>query len=98
MNRTIDRLKLIFLGLFALTTVTIFVVHYVWVWPGKECEAAHKWWDWRTRTCAQPILVSDITGRIIDDPKARAEAKKALGRDPNAPDLPRLPPPPAAKP
>ena len=98
-TRTIDRLKLFFLGLFAFITAATLIVHFVWIWPGKECEAAHKWWDWRTRVCAQPILISDVTGRIIADPKARAEAKKALGRDPNGPDrsLLVLPPPPKAE-
>ena len=75
MPRFIDRLKLFFLGLFALITITIFVVQMVWIRPGRECEAAHNWWDWRTRTCAHPIPISDITGRIIADPVARAQAK-----------------------
>ena len=39
------------------------------------------WWDNSQRVCAQPILISDITGRVIADPEARAEALKALGRD-----------------
>jgi len=77
-TRSIDRLKLVFVGLFALLTATVLIVHFVWIWPGKECEAARKWWDWRTRTCAQPVLISDITGRIIADPKARAEAKAVI--------------------
>lgn len=77
-TRSIDSLKLIFLGAFALITTTVLVVHFVWVWPGKECEAARKWWDWRTRTCAQPLLISDITGRMITDDKARDEAKAAI--------------------
>ncbi len=77
-TRSIDRLKLVFVGLFALITVGVLIVHFVWIWPGKECEAARKWWDWRTRTCAQPVLISDITGRIIADPKARAAAKAAI--------------------
>jgi hypothetical protein len=79
-TRSIDRLKLIFLGAFALITTTVLVGHFVWVWPGKECEAARKWWDWRTRTCAQPQLISDITGRMITDDKARDAAKAAIGR------------------
>jgi hypothetical protein len=77
-TRSIDRLKLIFLGAFVLITATTLIVHFVWVWPGKECEASRKWWDWRTRTCAQPLLISDITGRMITDDKARDEAKAAI--------------------
>ena len=75
MNRTIDRLKLIFLGLFAILSAGALAYHVFWVWPGQKCEAAGDWWDWRSRTCASPILISDITGRVIKDDKSRAEAK-----------------------
>ena len=76
MNRTIDRLKLIFLGLFAILSAGAFVYHVGWVWPGKKCEEAGDWWDWRSRTCARPVLISDITGRPLVD-KASREAAKA---------------------
>lgn len=78
MVRLIDQLKYVFLTVFAVLTVTIFVVHAVWIWPGKQCEAKGNWWDWRERACARPVLISDITGRVIADPKARQEAKAAL--------------------
>lgn len=81
MNRTINKLKLIFLGVFGFATVGVVAYHLFWVWPGDRCEAARKWWDPQTRTCAQPVLISDITGRIIDDPEALAAAKKAVGRE-----------------
>ena len=80
MNSIIDRQKLYFLGVFALLSVVVLVAHVGWIWPGKECEAGGNWWDWRTRTCARPVLISDITGRVIADPKARAEAKAALAK------------------
>lgn len=82
MNRTIDRLKLIFLGLFAVSSAGVFVYHVGWVWPGQKCEEAGDWWDWRTRTCAHPILISDITGRVIKDNNSReaAEADAAKAR------------------
>lgn len=86
MNRTIDRLKLIFLGLFAILSAAALIYHIGWVWPGKKCEAAGDWWDWRSRTCARPILISDITGRPIVDKASRAAAKadaaKARGDKP----------------
>ena len=62
MNRTIDRLKLIFLGLFIVLSAGTLVYHVGWVWPGQKCEEAGDWWDWRSRTCASPILISDIPG------------------------------------
>jgi hypothetical protein len=84
MNRTIERLKLIFLGIFAVANVGMLVWQVGWAWPEQKCTEAKKWWDGSQRVCAQPILISDITGRVIADPKARAEAMKALGRTPPA--------------
>jgi hypothetical protein len=80
MNRTLERLKLIFLAVFAVLTVGMMVWQFGWIRPEQNCEKAHKWWDNSQRTCAQPVLISDITGRVIADPQARAEALKALGR------------------
>jgi hypothetical protein len=82
MYAPLERLKLIFLGLFAVLTVAMFVWQIGWIWPRQACEKAHKWWDGGHRVCAQPILISDVTGRIIADPKARAAAMQAVGRTP----------------
>jgi len=86
MNPTIERLKLIFLGIFAVANVGVLVWQLGWAWPEEKCTQARKWWDGSQRVCAQPILISDITGRVIADPKARAEAMAAVGRKP-APDI-----------
>ena len=75
MNRTIDRLKLIFLAAFAILSAGAFVYHIGWVWPGQKCEAAGDWWDGRSRTCASPVLISDITGRVIKNDETRNAAK-----------------------
>jgi hypothetical protein len=80
MSRVIDRLKIVFLCVFALSSVAVLVYHVGWAWPEKRCEAAHKWWDWRARICATPVLISDITGRVIQDKEAKAEAERAIGR------------------
>ena len=83
MNPAIQRLKLIFLGIFAIANVVMLIWQFGWVVPQQKCEAEHRWWDGGlSRVCATPILISDITGRVIADPKARAEALKALGREP----------------
>jgi hypothetical protein len=84
MNPTIERLKLIFLGIFAVANVGILIWQLGWAWPEQKCTEARKWWDGSQRVCAQPILISDITGRVIADSKARAEAMKAVGRVPPA--------------
>jgi hypothetical protein len=96
MNPVIDRLKLIFLGVFVVANAAMLIWQFGWVMPRETCEKAHKWWDGSQRVCAQPVLISDITGRVIDNPQAKAEALRALGR------LPRQtapsPVPPTAKP
>jgi hypothetical protein len=50
--------------------------------PEQKCLEGHKWWDPYSRVCAQPILTSDVTGRLITDPAAKAAALKAIGREP----------------
>lgn len=85
MNPNIERLKLIFIALFALAALGVLVWQVGWIMPMNKCEKEqHKWWDAGQRVCAQPVLVSDITGRVITDEKALAEAKKAIGRAPAA--------------
>jgi hypothetical protein len=80
MNPNIERLKLIFVALFAVIVAGVLVWQVGWIIPQKKCEAARKWWDVDQRVCAQPVLISDITGRTIDDKAAEAEAKAAIGR------------------
>ena len=85
MNPTIDRLKVIFLAIFAVANVGIVVWEVGWAMPQQKCSESHKWWDGYARVCATPILTSDITGRMITDPAARAAALKAIGRPVPAP-------------
>jgi len=82
MNPNIERLKLIFIGLFVVAAIGVGVWQFWWVMPAQKCEKEQKkWWDPVERVCATPVLVSDITGRVITDEKALAEAKKAIGRE-----------------
>lgn len=82
MNPNIERLKLIFIAAFVVLVAAVVVWQIGWIWPQRKCETAHKWWDSGQRVCAQPVLVSDITGRVITDEKALAAAKAAIGRTP----------------
>ncbi|MGZ3378567.1 MAG: hypothetical protein ACXU8S_18380, partial [Phenylobacterium sp.] len=70
------------IGIFAVANVGIVVWEVGWAMPEQHCLEAHKWWDPYGRVCATPVLTSDITGRMITDDKARAEALKAIGRAP----------------
>ena len=80
MNANIERLKLIFLGVFAVLVVGVVVWQIGWAMPQKRCESQHKWWDHGQRVCATPVLISDITGRTIQDKEAEAAARAAIGR------------------
>ncbi|WP_372782417.1 hypothetical protein [Phenylobacterium sp.] len=82
MNPTIERLKLIFLGIFALANIGTLVWTVGWAMPEQKCLEAHRWWDGYERVCAQPILTSDITGRMITNKAARDAALRAIGRVP----------------
>lgn len=82
MNPNIERLKLIFIAIFAVLVTAALVWQIGWIIPQQHCEKAHKWWDPGERVCAQPVLISDITGRTIQDQQAAAEARKAIGRGP----------------
>ncbi|RAK59186.1 hypothetical protein DJ021_04910 [Phenylobacterium hankyongense] len=84
MNPTVERLKLIFLGVFAVMLVAIMVWQVGWIWPRQACEKDHKWWDNSQRVCAQPVLISDITGRTIQDKQAEAAARQAIAHPPAA--------------
>ncbi len=87
MSKLIRRVFRITAGVFVVVSLVMVVVQLVWINPGKECEQAGKWWDWRQRTCAQPILISDITGRPITDRKSHEAAKAdARTRESGAPE------------
>ncbi|MFN3520890.1 MAG: hypothetical protein ACK4YQ_01480 [Phenylobacterium sp.] len=97
MNRTINRLKLIFVAIFAVSCVGVLVYHVGWEWPRQKCEAKGDWWDWQGRTCAHPILISDITGRTMEEVQAeKAAAAKAAAAKAAA--VPAEPAPKAATP
>ncbi len=91
MNPSIERVKLIFIGIFAVVNLGLLIWTLGWVRPEKECVESHKWWDAASRACGQPILTSDITGRVITDQKARNEALRAIGRMPAEPSAPTKP-------
>ncbi|MDO9472028.1 MAG: hypothetical protein Q7J28_03160 [Caulobacter sp.] len=63
MNSTIDRLKIIFIGIFLVSGVALWAFQILYVMPAKKCEAGGQWWDRGRRVCAQPIYIPDMTGR-----------------------------------
>jgi hypothetical protein len=77
MNSTIDRLKLIFLGIFAISGVALWAFQILYVMPAKKCEAGGQWWDSGRRVCAQPIYIPDMTGRPEGVSRREWSEKKA---------------------
>ena len=78
MNPNIERLKLIFVGVFAIAVVAVLVWQIGWIMPQKKCEKAHRWWDPGERVCAMPVLITTITRRPAADKQAEAEARAAI--------------------
>ena len=67
-------------SVFAIACVAVVVWQVGWEMPRQKCESRGDWWDWRTRVCAHPVLLSDITGRTTEEvlaEKAAAEKAKA---------------------
>jgi len=63
MNPTINRLKILFLILFAIGAVAIWGYQIFYVWPAQKCDDRQGWWDRKGRICAAPIYIPSITGR-----------------------------------
>jgi len=74
MNRTINRTKLLFVGLFFVFAGGVWAYQAIVIDPGKRCEAKGAWWDPDKRICATPIFLPNITGRPLK-PRASAEAQ-----------------------
>lgn len=73
---TIQRLSILFAGLFVLTAAGLFAFQRFWMDPGERCEAQGYWYDLESRICAQPISIAEITGRPIGVSRAEASAAK----------------------
>jgi hypothetical protein len=80
MNAAIDRIKLIFLGLFVVACAAIFGYHYYFVWPKQRCEAHGDWWDDRDRVCAIPMPIWSFTHRMPGQPAPHPGAETAASK------------------
>jgi hypothetical protein len=102
-NRTIDRMKLFFLGVFALSCAAVWAYQVIYVWPARRCEAAGNWWDPEGRQCATPIDLRAFP-RIAPPPEgAHNPPPPEVLADPSAPipaptPVPRQPAPKSAAP
>jgi hypothetical protein len=105
MNASINRLKVIFIGIFFVSVVAIWGYELIWVWPGKDCAKAGGWWDNGKRICALPLYIPNLTGRPVSMSreawsKLQAErlAHGEISDDPYGPPPKKKVPAPTAKP
>lgn len=66
MTENYTRLKLFFLGLFALLAAGLWGYNALYVWPERACEAHGDWWDGHDRVCAVPMPLTVWTRRSPD--------------------------------
>lgn len=63
MNRTLNRLKIIFIGLFLVSSAAVLAYHYLWVWPKDRCEARGGAWAGRWLKCGTIYSIETLTRR-----------------------------------
>ena len=103
MNASINRLKIIFMAIFAVAVVAIWGYQLFWVWPANDCAKAGGWWDSHGRVCGMPIYIPSRTGRpagMSREAWSKLQAERLvqgkISADPYAPP-PQPKPTPAAK-
>ncbi len=75
MNRTFNRLKIIFVGLFLFSCAAIFAYHSMWVWPKARCEARGGAWAGRWLKCGTIYSIETLTRRPLNVPPINGEAR-----------------------
>lgn len=73
-------LRTLFLALFALGSAGAAAYHWFIVRPEKRCEERAGWYDPEKRICATPLLISDITGRPLNQKRTPEEIAAGQAR------------------
>jgi len=87
MNPLIDRMKIFFVGVFAIACVVVWTYQLLWVGPSKRCESQGNWWDGHSRVCATPIYLPNLTGRPVgglSPAQLKARAQQATAKEAQA--------------
>jgi hypothetical protein len=77
MNDYLDQVKRILVIAFFVLSAAVIAYDRLWLEPGRVCEAAHNWWDPKTRICGRTIWIPDLTHR-----PAPSNAQKPWEQDP----------------
>jgi hypothetical protein len=73
-------LRTLFLTLLAFSAAGFAAYQWIVVRPEKRCEARAGWYDSETRICATPLLISDITGRPLNQKRTPEEIAAGQAR------------------
>ena len=85
MNKTINRLKYIFLGLFLLGSAGVVAYHGLWVWPKERCEKSGGAWAGKWLKCATVYPIETLTRRPPNTPPINGETGPAPAAEKAAP-------------
>lgn len=90
-------LRTTFLVLFAIGVSAATAWHWFVIRPADQCEKNRGWYDPETRVCAQPIVLSDRTGRPLGHRRTPEQIaagqerfRRATGQTPAAPTPPSV--------
>ena len=75
MNKTINRLKYIFIGIFLLASASVLAYHAMWVWPKDRCEKSGGAWAGKWMKCATVYPIETLTRRPTNVPPINGEAR-----------------------
>ena len=64
MFRLLTRVQIAYVGIFFACCIAVFVYQARYVWPVQACDQHGGWWSERYRTCATPMPIWRITGRM----------------------------------
>jgi len=63
MSDYLGRVKLFLILAFFVLAAGAIAYDRLWVAPGRDCEAAHNWWDPKLRICGRTVWIPDLTHR-----------------------------------
>jgi hypothetical protein len=92
MFKTVDRLRIIFLIIFAVACAAVWAHQILYVWPAKECEEQGKWFAPKFRKCARVVYLPSYTKTYRE-----MQARGGLPTPPTSADPAPGSQPPAAK-
>lgn len=85
MDRSLNRLKVIFLGLFAASCLAVLGYHALWVWPKDRCEKRGGLWAAKWMKCGTVYSIETLTRRPLNVPPINTDPKKMDGASASKP-------------